>query len=142
MPVDETLKAMLQLCADVQDGFWEAAAHAQHPELAAVFEANAVQWNGFADALFPILLQLDHTSPEARWKASSDRTWMHPGKRLDELDDLAICEECMRGLEQARSALERATSSGYPQVRQALQDQVHHIDEQQADIVHAVEQVP
>ena len=133
MLVDQTLKDLLQLCADVQDGLWEAAAHAGQEPLPALFQADAVQWNGFADRLFPLLLELDHTSPEAQWKADPNRSWMNAGAS-DELDDLAICDQCLRGLEQAQDRLRRAATVGEPRVRRAVIDQLNASVEQMAQL--------
>src|SRR5947209_2792949 len=110
MGIDESLKDLLQLAADVQDGLWEASARVQQPDLVALFQAAAVQWNNFADQVFPILLQMDHTSPDAKWRADPNRTWMNPSSDAGALDDLAVCEECMQGLQSARQRLETSTS--------------------------------
>ena len=133
MLVDQTLKDLLQLCADVQDGLWEAAAHAQQEPLPALFQADAIQWNSFADKLFPLLLELDHTSPGAQWKADPNRNWMN-AKESDNLEDLAICEHCLHGLEKAQERLRRAATIGEPRVRRAVIDQLSASIEQMAQL--------
>lgn len=139
MASDEILKSLLQLCADVQDGFWSAAAHSHRTDLAAAFERTATEWNGFADRIFPILLATDHTSPHAKWYADPNRPWMNPNADLDRLDDLAVCEECMQGLQAARTRLQQATVIGMPQVRELLKAQLRSVEDQLADIVRMVE---
>lgn len=138
MSSDVILKSLLQLCADVQDGLWEAAAHSRRTDLAALFERAAMAWNAFADRLFPILLATDHTSPHAKWISDPNRSWMNLNSDLDRLDDLAICEECMQGLLAAKAALEQANVINIPQVRELLKSQVRTIEEQRSEIVRAV----
>lgn len=139
MGIDDTLKDLLQLSADVQDGFWEASGRAHNPELAALFQSAAVQWNSFADGIFPILLQLDHTSPDATWHADPDRVWMNPNRNLDAMDDLAVCGECMQGLHLARQRLDFASAVPIPPIRELLREQIRSINGLRAEIVRAVE---
>lgn len=139
MGIDDTLKDLLQLAADVQDGFWEASGRAQNPELATLFQSGAVQWNSFADGIFPILLQLDHTSPDAKWRADPNRVWMNPQRNLDDLDDLAVCGECMHGLQLAERRLDSATAVPIPPIRELLKAQLRSVDRLKAQIVRAVE---
>jgi uncharacterized protein (TIGR02284 family) len=139
MAPDQTLKDLLQLSADVQDGFWEASCRAHSAGLAGLFQSAAMQWNSFADRIFPILLQINHTSPEARWRADPNRIWMNPKAHLGGMDDLAVCEQCVQGLELARDRLDVASGVSLPQVREALQAQLCSIKDQIADIVRAVE---
>ena len=127
------MKDLLQLCADVQDAFWEAAAHAHRDALPSLFQDAAVQWNGFSDRLFALLLQLDHTSPDARWKANPDRPWMNPAD-AGNLDDAAICAQCLKGLEIAQNELRKAATLGEPRVRSAVTDQLSTSLEQMAAI--------
>src|SRR5450755_3281912 len=123
MSVRETLKKLLQICADIQDSFWEAAAHAQMEPLPAVFQEAAIQWNGFADRIFALLLEVNHTSPDARWKSNPARSWMNPA-RVPDMDDAAICEECLNGLEMASDELRKAVVAGDPRVRSAATAQL------------------
>jgi hypothetical protein len=123
MSVRETLKKLLQICADMQDSFWEAAAHARMERLPAVFEEAAIQWNGFADKIFALLLEVNHTSPDASWKANPARSWMNPA-RVPVMDDAAICEECLTGLEMASDELRKAAVADDLRVRRAATDQL------------------
>ncbi len=131
----------MQLCADVQDGLFEGAAHAEQPALAALLEADAVAWNGFADQLFRILLALDHTSPDAKWKANFDRKWMNPQADLTDLDDFSICDECLLGLSLSKRRLEQAQLAGLPQLRELLQVQQRSVEDQMARLVRYVDDV-
>lgn len=108
MLADETLKHLLQLCADTQDGFWEAATNAKEECLPALFQEFAVQWNEFSDQVFPILLAINHTSPDRRWKADPERAWMNPQRENSHMDDLAICMQCLLGLNLAQAKLAEA----------------------------------
>ena len=139
MGIDDTLKDLLQLAADVQDGFWEASGRAHNPELAALFQSAAVQWNSFADGVFPILLQLDHTSPDAKWHADPNRIWMNPQRKLGAMDDLAVCDECIQGLHLAKQRLDYASAVPIPPIRELLKAQLRSIDCLKAQIVRAVE---
>src|ERR1700710_379517 len=120
MKVDERLKDLMQLCADVQDGFSEAAMLSENQDLASLFQADAVQWNGFADQIFPVLLSVNHTSPDAYWTADPDRPWMNADEETDVITDLFLCEECMRGLRLAQQRLLEATNIEQPQARKAV----------------------
>jgi uncharacterized protein DUF2383 len=134
MTVDQVLRDLLQLCADTQDGFWEAAAHATSEDLPLLFQSFAVQWNDFSDRLFSILLAVDHTSPEMRWKADPNRIWMSPSQESGSIDDLAICMQCMHGLELAQSKLQEASATGGPMIREIVARQLGTMAEQMAAI--------
>jgi hypothetical protein len=139
MEVDKALKDLLQLSADVQDGLWEASIRAHQVDLAGLFQSFAVQWNGFADQIFPILLRIDHTSPDAKWHADPNRSWMNARELPAGTDDLAICDQCLQGLQ---LSLNRLTSMGpvaIPDVREALKDQILSVQEQISGIVRAVD---
>lgn len=114
--MDQALKELLQLCADTQDGFWEAASSAKAECLPVLFQAFAVQWNEFSDKVFPVLLRLDHTSPHTRWKADPDRVWMNPVRDNRQMDDLGICMQCLLGLDLAQTRMREASQDGHPQV--------------------------
>jgi hypothetical protein len=138
MKVDERLKDLMQLCADVQDGFSEAAMLSDNPDLASLFQADAVQWNGFADQIFPVLLSVNHTSPDAYWTADPDRPWMNADEETDVITDLFLCEECMRGLRLAQGRLLEATNIELPQARKAVLAQVSAVEDQISKVVQFV----
>jgi hypothetical protein len=129
----------MQLCADVQDGLFEGAAHAEQPALAALLEADAVAWNAFADQLFRILLAVDHTSPDAKWKANFDRKWMNPEADLTDLNDFRICDECLLGLSLSKQSLQQAQLNNLPQLRELLQEQQRSVEDQVATLVRYVD---
>lgn len=124
MNFDDHLKALLQLAADVQDGFFDAATRVEDTATASLLQAIAVEWNAFADRIFPILLQIDHTSPDAKWYANPDRDWMNAHGGPNSGDDPAICSECLRGLEGARFELHQAIIAAYPPFRPVLDSQI------------------
>lgn len=134
MPVDQVLKELLQLCADTQDGFWEAANSAKAECLPMLFQKFAVQWNEFSDRVFPVLLKVNHTSPHARWKADPDRVWMNPVRDNLQMDDLAICTQCLHGLDLARTRIKKLSEAGYQQVAVLLGGQLDVVNEQAAAI--------
>jgi hypothetical protein len=134
MTVDQVLRDLLQMCADTQDGFWEAAAHAGSDGLPELFQSFAVQWNGFSDKLFSVLLAVDHASPEMRWKANPDRVWMNPSRANAQMDDLAICMQCLQGLELAYTKLQEASAAGGQLVREIVSGQLKAMAEQMAAI--------
>jgi hypothetical protein len=134
MTVDQVLRKLLQLCADTQDGFWEAAAHAASEDLPELFQSLALQWNDFSDKLFSILLAVDHASPEMSWKANPDRPWMSPSSVSEHLNDLAICVQCLHGLELAQAKLQEASAIGGPMIREIVSGQLDTMTEQMAAI--------
>jgi hypothetical protein len=138
MSIDDQLKELMQLCADLQDGFSEAAMHAGNPDLAALLQADAVQWNTFADRVFPILLAIDHTSPDAYWTSDPDRPWMSTDLDLDCINDLTLCEECIRGLRIAQQRLQTAANASLPSVRHAVSAQLTTAHQQIEQVVQFV----
>jgi hypothetical protein len=133
MQLDDTLKQLLQLCADIQDGLWIAAANTKREDLAPKFQDAAIQWNQFADKIFAILLQVDHTSPEARWKANPNRSWLNHYEDISAMDDRRLCLECMQGLDLAQTELRKAlATAGHPQVRTLITEQLHTSADQMA----------
>jgi hypothetical protein len=132
MSVADALKHLLQTCADLQDGFWQAAAHAERAELQPVLQQAAVQWNSFADRVFALLLQIDHTSPDAKWKANPNRAWMNHYDDMEAMGDRRICQECLHGLDLAQDELRRAAAPGHPQVRRLVNEQLHTSADQMA----------
>lgn len=133
MQLDDTLKHLMQICADTQDGLWLAAAHAKRPELAPIFQDAATQWNEFADKIFAILLRVDHTSPDAKWKANPNRPWLNNYEDIEAMDDRKLCSECMQGLDIAQTELRRASAqAGHPQVRRLVEEQLQFSADQMA----------
>lgn len=135
MQLDDTLKELLQVCADMQDGFWMAATHAQNEELPVLFQDAAVQWNAFADKIFAVLLQVDHTSPDAKWKANPNREWLNHYEDITALDDARLCLECMQGLDLAQADIRRASATvGHPQVKAYFNEQLKISTDQMATL--------
>ncbi|MBV9269229.1 MAG: DUF2383 domain-containing protein [Acidobacteriaceae bacterium] len=134
MSVDTTLKDLLQTCADLQDGFWQAAAHAQRDDLQPILQQTAVQWNSFADTIFALLLQIDHTSPDAKWKANPNRAWMNHYEDIEAKNDRRICQECLHGLDIAQAELRKAAALSHPQVRQLVTEQLQISADQMAGL--------
>jgi hypothetical protein len=133
MQLDQTLKHLMQICADVQDGLWLAATHAKRPELAPLFQDAAIQWNSFADRIFPILLRINHTSPDAKWKANPDRPWLNHYDAIEKMDDRMLCQECIEGLNLAQDELRKASATaGHPQVRALVDEQLRLSADQMA----------
>lgn len=141
MAADQILKDLMQLCADVQDGLFQGAAQAEQPALAALLQAHGIEWNAFADQLFRILLAVDHTSPEAKWKANSDRKWMNADADPADVDDFRICDECLLGLSLSKQRLQQAQLVSLPQVRDLVQEQQRSVEDQMATLVRYVEDV-
>ncbi len=135
MQLDHTLKQLMQICADTQDGLWLAAAYARTPALGPIFQDAATQWNEFADKIFAILLRVDHTSPDAKWKANPNRSWLNNYEDIEAMDDRRLCMECMQGLDLAQAELRKASASaGHPQVRGLVDDQLQFSADQMSDL--------
>jgi hypothetical protein len=133
MEPDDSLKHLMQLCADVQDGLWLAAAYARRVELPPLFQDAAVQWNAFADQVFSILLRVDHTSPDAKWKADPNREWLAEQEEIEKMDDRRLCRECLDGLNLAQTELRKISAQvGHPQVRALVDDQLRTSADQMA----------
>lgn len=125
MQLDDTLKHLMQVCADTQDGLWLAAAHARREDLAPIFQDAATQWNAFADQIFAILLRVDHTSPDAKWKANPNRVWLNNYEDMEEMDDRRLCLECLQGLDLAQTELRTACAqAGHARVRRLIEEQL------------------
>jgi hypothetical protein len=134
MQLDNMLKQLMQTCADTQDGLWLAAAHARNPELGSIFQDAATEWNAFADKIFAVLLRVDHTSPDAKWKANPNRPWLNNYEEIEAMDDRRLCMECMHGLDLAQAELRKAMTAGHPQVRSAVEQQLADSAEQMASL--------
>lgn len=133
MQLDQVLKHLMQTCADTQDGFWLAAAHARTPELGPIFQDTATQWNEFADKIFPILLRVNHTSPDAKWKANPNRPWLNNYEDIEAMDDRRLTMDCMQGLDIAQMELRSASANaGHPHVRSLIEEQLQISADQQA----------
>jgi hypothetical protein len=133
MQPDDSLKHLMQLCADVQDGLWLGAAYAKRDELPPLFQDAAVQWNAFADKIFAILLRVDHTSPEAKWKANPNREWLRSEEEIEKMDDRRLCRECLDGLDLAQTELRKLSALvGHPQVRALVDEQLQTSADQMA----------
>lgn len=120
------LNDLIQTLKDGEEGFRDAAAELQSPELKGVAEEFSQQRAQFAGQLQSLAVSLGETSPanSSSISGSLHRGWIHLKSAISSHDNHAIMAEAERGEDIAVAAYKKALESELPSnVRLVVQEQ-------------------
>jgi uncharacterized protein (TIGR02284 family) len=110
-----TLKGLVEICKDGQEGFREAAENIRNSEYKVVFENYAQQRGMFASELESEIRRLggdeDSSNLEGVWNdivGAAHRTWINLKSAISSGDAKAILNECETGEDAAVKAYQKA----------------------------------